>query len=233
MHEINILRPTPCIEIKSYRLHFTGDDGTSLEMQLPACKTDDTLKDKNKSCQFPYKYRGTLYRECITEGSDDGRAWCATAVNKRRRMRKGKWGNCDPKTCTSLNFDETGLKNPLLDCIRVAHWINVSYNRNIREISISFYFAGVCPKGFIAYKKRCYGFFVSRYWRTTWRLAQKACRSFNGGDLVSILRKDENDFIARKFVELNPSLGDEEYHYPWIGAYLRKRQNPSKQLSEY
>ena len=98
---------------------------------------------------------------------------------------------------------------------------------------MSFYFVGVCPKGFIEYKKRCYGFFVSRYWRTTWKFAQKACRSFNGGDLVSILRKDENDFIARKFVELNPSLSNKEYHYPWIGAYLTKRQNPSKQLSEY
>ena len=53
----------------------------------------------------------------------------------------------------------------------------------------------------------------------------------NGGDLVSILRKDENDFIARKFVELDPNLNGTEYHYPWIGAYLTKRQNPSKQLS--
>ena len=76
---------------------------------MPKCKTDDTVKDKNKACQFPFKYRGTLYNQCIKEGSDDGREWCATAVNKRRRRLKGKWGNCDPKACQSLNFEETGL----------------------------------------------------------------------------------------------------------------------------
>ena len=114
-------RPTTCNEITSYRLHFTGDYEDSLEMQLPACKTDDTAKDKNKFCQFPFKYHGTLHSQCITEGSDDGRAWCATAVNKRRRRLKGKWGNCDPKMCTSLNFDETGLKIHILDVIRVTH----------------------------------------------------------------------------------------------------------------
>ena len=105
-------------------MNFTGDYEDSLEMQLPACKTDDTAKDKNKFCQFPFKYRGTLHSQCITEGSDDGRAWCATAVNKRRRRLKGKWGNCDPKMCTSLNFDETGLKlkSHMLDCIRVTHY---------------------------------------------------------------------------------------------------------------
>ena len=99
-------------------MNFTGDYEDSLEMQLPACKTDDTAKDKNKFCQFPFKYRGTLHSQCITEGSDDGRAWCATAVNKRRRRLKGKWGNCDPKMCTSLNFDETGFKIHMLDCIK-------------------------------------------------------------------------------------------------------------------
>ena len=55
-----------------------------------------------------------------------------------------------------------------------------------------------CPEGFVEHKRRCYGFFVKHYARTTWVDAQKKCRSFNGGDLVSILTKGENDFIAQK-----------------------------------
>ena len=91
-----------------------------------------------------------------------------------------------------------------------------------------FLIIGTCPKGFIEFKRRCYGFFVNRYSRTTWKKAQKKCRSFNGGDLVSIFRKEENEFIAKKVLEINPDLKDKEYYYPWIGLYLKRRRNASK-----
>jgi hypothetical protein len=89
------------------------------------------------------------------------------------------------------------------------------------------YVIGTCPKGFIEHKRRCYGFFVHHYARTTWIDAQKKCRSFNGGDLVSILTKGENDFITQKVLEINPSLKDNEHYHPWIGLKLRKRRNKS------
>ena len=87
---------------------------------------------------------------------------------------------------------------------------------------------GSCPKGFIAHKRRCYGFFVNRYARTTWSDAQKTCRSFNGGDLVTIVTKSENDFIAKKVLEINPDLKDKDHYYPWIGLFIQKRRNKGK-----
>ena len=75
-------------------------------------------------------------------------------------------------------------------------------------------FVGSCPDGFLEYRRRCYGFFVNRYDRTTWKKAQEKCRSFIGGDLVSILTKEDNQFIAQKVLEINPELANTEYYYP-------------------
>ena len=76
----------------------------SKENSIPTCTTDESGKDKNQSCQFPFKFRGGLERGCITRGSKKGKFWCPTAVGKRRNQLKGKWGNCDPETCNSLDF---------------------------------------------------------------------------------------------------------------------------------
>ena len=94
---------------------------------LPECTTDGSGKDKNKSCQFPFKFRGKFHSECITEGSKDGRAWCATAVDKKRNQMKGKWGNCDANTCHSLKFDIIGT----LDFLPKMYSIAItSFNRH-------------------------------------------------------------------------------------------------------
>ena len=85
-----------------------------------------------------------------------------------------------------------------------------------------------CPDGFLEYRRRCYGFFVNHYTKFTWKEAQKNCRSFNGGDLVSISTKEENDFIAKKVSELNPDLKEKYHYYPWIGLYLKKRRSTGK-----
>ena len=37
--------------------------------------------------------------------------------------------------------------------------------------------------------------------------------------------EEENDFIAKTVLDINPSLKDNEYYYPWIGLKLRKRRN--------
>ena len=87
-----------------------------------------------------------------------------------------------------------------------------------------------CPDGFLEHKRRCYGFFVYSYARSTWKEAQKKCRSFNGGDLIRVSTKKENDFIAKKLLELNPDLKEKEHYYPWIGLYLKKGRNRSKLL---
>ena len=71
------------------------------------------------------------------------------------------------------------------------------------------------------HKRRCYGFFVNNHDRLTWRKAQEKCRSFVGGDLVSIFTKAENEFIAQKVVEINPDLNGPQQYYPWIGLEIR------------
>ena len=90
-----------------------------------------------------------------------------------------------------------------------------------------FFLTGTCPDGFIEHKRRCYGFFINNYDKSTWGEAQKRCRFFNGGDLLSIFTEEENVFVTKKFSELNPDLKEKEHYYPWIGLYLRKRRNRS------
>ena len=92
----------------------------------------------------------------------------------------------------------------------------------------SFMIIGVCPNGteWVEHKRRCYGFFVHNYDRVNFRKAQENCRSFVGGDLVSILTKDENEFIANKMLELNPDLNPRDgnqFYYPWIGLDMKKK----------
>ena len=54
-----------------------------------------------------------------------------------------------------------------------------------------------------------------------------------GGDLVSIFSKAENEFIARKVLELNPDLNGTEYYYPWIGLSIRKGERKGKSRTYY
>ena len=99
--------------IKAFNLctPFLEDYDESLKNRVPICTTDDSANVKNKSCEFPFKYKGVLYNECITEKDkiteQGGRPWCATEVGKRRKLVRGKWGNCDNTTCQSLNFEST------------------------------------------------------------------------------------------------------------------------------
>ena len=75
---------------------------------MSICTTDDSGRDRNAPCQFPFKFRRILHNGCITQGSKNGKSWCATAVDKKRNQIKGKWGNCDQTLCQSLDFQVTG-----------------------------------------------------------------------------------------------------------------------------
>jgi len=48
----------------------------------------------NANCVFPFSYRDTVYRECIT--NRDPRPWCATRVDFNGNYVRGQWGYCDP-----------------------------------------------------------------------------------------------------------------------------------------
>ena len=176
-----------------------------------------------------------LHNECIVDESRSESPWCATKVGRKKKPLRGKWGNCNLDTCQSLNFDasnslfkgmKTYAEQQFQIFLSIIFWIQTL---GIVSTHSQFLFClGSCPKGFIQHRRRCYGFFVNRYARTTWSNAQKKCRSFNGGDLVSILTKSENEFIAKKVIEINPDLIDKDYYYPWIGLHIKKRRNKSK-----
>ena len=86
----------------------------------------------------------------------------------------------------------------------------------------SYFLTGMCPYGFVPHKRRCYGFFVNSYDRTSYHAAQSRCRSYAGGELVSILSTDENEFVAKKVLEINPNLSTQDYYYPWIGLQIKQ-----------
>ena len=87
-----------------------------------------------------------------------------------------------------------------------------------------------CPKGFVENDNRCYGFFVHRHDKTTWQEAQKKCRSFNGGDLVTVMTVEESTFLAQKTLEINPELRTDAFYMPWIGIKLRRKPKSTKSI---
>ena len=45
-------------------------------------------------CVFPFKYRGTMYKECIM--IDDKQPWCSTKTDSQdnHMLDQGEWGHC-------------------------------------------------------------------------------------------------------------------------------------------
>ena len=118
----------------------------------------------------------------------------------------------------SLNFHSLMINQKLIQII--LDFLFGYYMKNM--------FIGVCPKGkeWVEYKNRCYGFFVNNHDRVDFWKAQEKCRSFVGGDLVSILNNDENQFIAKKIIEINSDLNPtdgNQYYYPWIGLNVKRK----------
>lgn len=52
-------------------------------ISLPACETQE-----GQLCQFPFVYNGELQYECVKKPSNSFDAFCATDVNKERRVSK-------------------------------------------------------------------------------------------------------------------------------------------------
>ena len=96
-------------------LNVSEDYVNSIQTKVLECTTDNSGKDKNKACQFPFKFRGKLQNSCIGRGAKSSKKWCATQVGKRRQQIKGKWGNCDQEKCQSLDF-ESARKSPSYPC---------------------------------------------------------------------------------------------------------------------
>merc|ERR1712021_204715 len=51
---------------------------------LPPCpKSSSCYTEKGYLCKFPFTYKGTTYNKCTTDGSNNGKAWCAYAYKNR------------------------------------------------------------------------------------------------------------------------------------------------------
>ena len=49
-----------------------------------------------KTCDFPFKYKGTTYSQCTKDFSANGKPWCANAVDPTTgEMIEEKWGDCE------------------------------------------------------------------------------------------------------------------------------------------
>ena len=76
--------------------------GTLIDSQ---CSTTSDSLDKNAKCIFPWKFKGILRQECITETDPDDRHWCSTNVDDDLEHigGLGNWGFCSPTSCPPLN----------------------------------------------------------------------------------------------------------------------------------
>ena len=59
-----------------------------------SCKTI-AGPDTNKSCIFPFKYKGIIHHNCTLAGDSSGGAWCSTLVDGEGKHIGGRhWGTC-------------------------------------------------------------------------------------------------------------------------------------------
>ena len=65
--------------------------------------------DPGKLCVFPFKWNGTVYREC-TSHMNSGQLWCPTEVDHLNGYIDNKWGNCAADTCTGCRSDLVTLQ---------------------------------------------------------------------------------------------------------------------------
>ena len=62
-----------------------------------------TLEDGTTKCVFPFVYKSKTFFGCTDFGSEDGKPWCATEVDKLDKVKDQKWGNCKKDTpCAGL-----------------------------------------------------------------------------------------------------------------------------------
>jgi hypothetical protein len=74
-----------------------GKPGSSSSSQT--CMTNDLGPQRNKSCVFPFQYRGQSIDHCLGTFWDDGKeqevgAWCATTENFEKDQQWGYCGEC-------------------------------------------------------------------------------------------------------------------------------------------
>ena len=55
---------------------------------------DNCQTVEGKKCVFPFVYNGNTYNGCTIDESVDDLAWCATGVDRNRKVYDEAWGDC-------------------------------------------------------------------------------------------------------------------------------------------
>ena len=74
-------------------------------------KNCDFSPQQDKTCVFPFKYRGNMYNECTIDGHDV--AWCATKVNTDKTIVQDHWGHCGAGCPGSLDYPPRSSKTSI------------------------------------------------------------------------------------------------------------------------
>jgi len=78
--------------------HIKGQWGNCQTSCPKGCSTVSGPQP-DKLCMFPFKWKGTVYREC-TSHMNSGKLWCPTQLDHLNGYIEGQWGNCHQDTCT-------------------------------------------------------------------------------------------------------------------------------------
>ena len=64
-------------------------------------------------CVFPFTYSGEIFNTCTRKNSQNGKPWCATAVNELNgEVMRGQWGDCDKSCIASGRWPEEQATGP-------------------------------------------------------------------------------------------------------------------------
>ena len=91
-----------------------GQNGTTLiyeDCNMETCKSKQFFSWKHidylplaecvgvngEPCIFPFKYHGKTFEECTAYDANQGKVWCAVAVNSGGDMTS--WKDCDTESC--------------------------------------------------------------------------------------------------------------------------------------
>ena len=70
----------------------------ALFCNFSAGQKDNCQTVEGKNCVFPFVYNGNTYNGCTIDESFNGLAWCATSVDRNRKIYHAyeAWGDCKP-----------------------------------------------------------------------------------------------------------------------------------------
>ena len=64
--------------------------------------SNECVAENGEPCIFPFNYHDKTFEKCTHYDANDGKVWCAVAVNSGGDMTS--WKNCDKEACKGENI---------------------------------------------------------------------------------------------------------------------------------